>query len=411
MPNSLNLLGYSLAFLAYIFLLVLLVFSWRGRIMSSILIAATAISAAWAFLIARSVISEGLAVFIPMVELLKVAAWCFFLVKVIDLKPDEGEEATPPIWTRRFYWFFSFCVVLLALVPLVVKFLGVPQLMEMSADLNPAVWISITIFGMVLVEQVFSTTSTSGRWSSKYLCLGLGGVFAYDFAMYADAMLFKHLDPNLWSARGLINTLAVPLIAVSIARNPRWELGIHVSRHMVFQSVTLLGAGIYLMLMATAGYLIRFYGGVWGGVLQIFFLAATGVLLVILLFSGTIRAKIRVYLSKHFFSYKYDYREEWSNFTRTLSKINDDIPEQVIASVASLVSSPGGLLWAASDNGDYQLIANWNMPPPAIHPGGSFSSLVEFSRERDWVIDFEEYQSNPDKYGGLKLPDWLRGGP
>jgi len=89
---------------------------------------------------------------------------------------------------------------------------------------------------------------------------------------------------------------------------------------MAFHTASLLGAGIYLLLMAGAGYYLRLFGGEWGDVVQTVFLFAAAMLLVLLMFSGTLRARLRVFLSKHFFSYRYDYREEWLNFTRPLTE-------------------------------------------------------------------------------------------
>ena len=44
---------------------------------------------------------------------------------------------------------------------------------------------------MTLVEQLFRNAHPQHRWGIKFLCFGLGGMFAYDFYFYADAMLFK----------------------------------------------------------------------------------------------------------------------------------------------------------------------------------------------------------------------------
>ena len=60
--------------------------------------------------------------------------------------------------------------------------------------------------------------------------------------------------------------------------------------------------------MAGAGYYIQAYGGNWGTTLQLAFLTGAGVLLLTLLFSGQLRARALVLLSKHFFNYKSDYR-------------------------------------------------------------------------------------------------------
>ena len=48
------------------------------------------------------------------------------------------------------------------------------------------------------------------------------------------------------------------------------------------------------------------------------------------------RAKLRVLVGKHFFSYRYDYREEWLRFTQTLSA--QDSPQAMGEQV--IVASP-----------------------------------------------------------------------
>ena len=156
-----------------------------------------------------------------------------------------------------------------------------------------------------------------------------------------------------------------------------------------------------------AGYFIRYYGGTWGGTVQIVFFVGSGVLLIVLLFSGNIRAQTRVLLSKHFFSYRYDYREEWLKFTRTLAASETTVPERIIRAIASLVSSEGGILWAKQDNGAYAVLANWNMPEPDFTQGTELESMTDFVETNAWIIDIEEFRQNPSLYSGLVLPPWL----
>ena len=80
--------------------------------------------------------------------------------------------------------------------------------------------------------------------------------------------------------------------------------------------------------MAATGYFLRYFGGSWGTVLQAVFLFGALILLVVMLFSGTLRAWLKVFISKHFFSYNYDYREEWIRFTRTLSEDGAELGEK-----------------------------------------------------------------------------------
>ena len=71
--------------------------------------------------------------------------------------------------------------------------------------------------------------------------------------------------------------------------------------------------------MASVGYYVRYFGGEWGRALQLALVVAAMLGLGILLVSGSIRAKVKVLVGKHFFHYRYDYREEWLRFTQTLN--------------------------------------------------------------------------------------------
>ena len=174
----------------------------------------------------------------------------------------------------------------------------------------------LAVAGLVLVEQIYRNTPLDQRWAIKFLCIGVGGLFVYDFYLYANGLLFKQLDGAIWSARGAVFAMVVPLIAVSASRNPQWSLQVFVSRHVVFHTAALLGAGVYLLAMAAAGYYIRAYGGSWGGIAQAVFLFGAMVLLALLIQSGQLRSRVRVFLGKHFFKNRYDYREEWLRFTQ-----------------------------------------------------------------------------------------------
>ncbi len=405
---NIGLFSYLFAAVAFSILTILLIFSWRGRQLGAAVTLASALSAAWAVVSAVSTLYSLPVELMQVSELAKLASWCFFLLKILELKQAEkSTHSRISIFTSLFFLILALAIVFIFATPIVSRHMGFTDTLETEAGLIS--WLVFSVIGMLLVEQIFRNSSISERWALKFLCLGIGTIFAYDFFMFSDALLFKQINPDFWNARGLINGIAVPLIAISIARTPTFGMDIHVSRHVVFHSATLMGAGIYLLLMASAGYFIRFYGGTWGGVLQIAFLSGAGILLFVLLFSGTIRAKARVFLSKHFFSYKYDYREEWSKFTRTLSENEQDVPERIIRAITALVNSSGGMLWAKKDNLEqYELASQWNMTTePVSINNATLNSLDAFLEKSQWVIDIDEYNQQPDTYDDLDIPDWL----
>lgn len=405
MIANVGLLSYLAAFIAYFALSLLLVFSWRGRPFGGVLLVASLSTSVWAAAIAWGTLLEYPPIkLIQFLEMSRNACWIFFLLQLTSFRADGVEKSLGGFkWTPYFIVALALVLSLLYLGPIVLSQFSIPE--RINQNLVFITWLAIDTLGLVLLEQVLRNSNGSERWSIKYLGLGLGIIFAYDFTMYAEGLLFSQLDAQLWQARGLVVAVSAPLLTIAIARNSDWKMGLHVSRQVVFHTVTLIGAGFYLIVMAVVGYFIRFMGGTWGGVLQISFFAATGVLLIALLFSGKIRSQTRVFLSKHFFNYKYDYREEWLKFTDLLSGIGENVPDGITRTMASLVSSPAGLLYGRDNSGKFYLLSHWEMPLPSGDSG--IQELSEWLQKSGWVIDIDEYEANPDIYSDLELPPWI----
>jgi putative PEP-CTERM system histidine kinase len=398
-PLDIGLYSYTAAFLAYGLTSALIAVAWRNRPFHLSVLVACVFTAFWAGTIAvSSQLPYPAVTLMQLAEVLRNAAWAFVLLKYIAAQLQGTDHVLNS--GRLTIWFAFGLAGIISILFLLPGILSLP--FALQNDVSFATWLAMATAVLLLLEQIYRNGTKTERWSSKYLCLGLGFVFAYDFFMYAEALLFRQLDPVLWQARGFVVVLSAPMLAISIARNTDWNLGIHVSRHVVFHSATLLATGIYLLLMAIAGYFIRFLGGTWGSVLQISFLCAAGLLLLVLLFSGKIRAQTRVWLSKHFFSYKYDYREEWLQFTEILANSENNIPDAVIQAMAKLANSPAGLLWARGEAKSFKLLAHWDMPEP--EETGDLRILADWLESIQWIIDIDEWRREPDIYENLDIP-------
>jgi putative PEP-CTERM system histidine kinase len=185
-------------------------------------------------------------------------------------------------------------------------------------------------------------------------------------------------------------------------------MDIFVSRLMFFNTTALLGAGLYLLAMGQGGYYIRAYGGTWGTVVEIIFLFGAGLVLMVLFFSGKIRASLRVFINKHFFHYKYDYRDEWLRFIQTLSsgQPDDRLRERAIHSIAEIIDSPGGILWMRQMN-RFVPVASWQMQVSESNVLDSDHPLIEFMTAKEWLVDIDEFERDPELYNNLAIPDWL----
>jgi putative PEP-CTERM system histidine kinase len=398
--------SYSIAALAFAALTGLLTLSWRGKFQGAVLALAAGATAVWAAASAYATATGNYAALADLLEIIRDAMWLLFLWKLFEARAQVEQSPSRSQLQRV----FIFGTALLSAVFFFTFTLNT-RLVSGAAASSFALLIAgrvvISVAGLALVEQLYRNAQDAERWAIKYFCLGLGALFAYDFYLYSDAMLFHAMDAATWNARGVINALIVPLIAVSAARNPQWSVDIFVSRRVVFHTTALFGAGLYLLVMAAAGYYIRLFGGSWGGLLQIAFLFGAVVILLSVMFSGALRARLKVFLSKHFFNYKYDYREEWLRFTHTLSAGESGLAlrERSLQAVAELVDSPGAALWV-EERGVFRQVAQWNMPAiSAVET--EHCSLCDFLAERQWVVNLKEYAQHPDVYGDLRLPAWL----
>ncbi len=402
-------LGYSAAAFAFLLFTALLSTSWRGKTQGGMLLLAVVVTAVWAAILALQAAYQVVPVaLVWAVEALRALVWLVFLVRLL-LPPDR--EQNRYAGHLRLVWRAVLLLGLFLMIPfddLLLFNLETPDL-NLGFDPRFLGQVLLALCGMVLVEQLFRNTPADERWGIKYLCLGLGGIFVFDFYLFSDALLFRRIDSDIWYARGAVNALIVPLIAVASARNPQWSVDLFVSRRMVFHTTSLFGAGLYMLLMAVAGYYIRLYGGEWGRILQITFLFAAGIGLLAILFSGSLRAKMKVFLNKHFFNYRYDYREEWLRLIKVLSGEGEERPlqERVISAIAGIVESPAGLLWLRESSGGYGNVACWHLPEVGAKGSTGLESLIAFFERRQWVVNLEEYLDDPAFYADLELPDWL----
>jgi putative PEP-CTERM system histidine kinase len=160
--------------------------------------------------------------------------------------------------------------------------------------------------------------------------------------------------------------------------------------------------------MSLGGYALLAYGGSWGGLARAVFFVGAVLVLIILLFSSSLRSRFKVFLSKHFFHNKYDYREEWLRLIAALSGFEDRSTRQiVIKALAQIVDSPAGFLWVLREKENtYQLAATYYSEDvvPNIPVG---DPLIEFIKREGWLIDLQEYALEPKHYGDLRLPNWL----
>jgi len=333
---------------------------------------------------------------LPLVECVRICAWLLFIASLQVPNPKY-------LWSQL--WKKSGGRLLAAIWAGSLLF---SLVMVVAGSQANQIWVIalllLIVAGLAGLENMIRRANAETRWRLKFLVLGIGGLLVFDFILYADFLLFRVQNIPLWAARGIVNTVMVPLLAVAAARNRSWAIDIQISRQVVFQSSIGLISGLYLLGLALGGYYIRYRGGAWGEVAQIVVLFMGGVFFIALLASKQFRSRVRVYVSKHFFSYQFDYREQWLKFTQLLASntVTRPIESCALEAMAQLVESPRGQLWL-KDGTRYELMAQRNMPAP-VQALEANSAMIQSLAEKGWVIDLEARDT--ERFSPM-IPEWL----
>jgi putative PEP-CTERM system histidine kinase len=410
--NSLGVAAYSATAMAYAALSAQLALRARGSARAQLLLAAALLSVSWAGTGVALAWQPSLPLLLAqqVTDALRIGAWGLFLAALLPQPASSAARARllPP-QRLAVAAAVSTALALAAVTAHLESLPGAQPSHGPAAVLLYAAWAFTAILGLSICEQLIRQAPAERRWAIKPLCLALAAICVFDLFVFSQAMLLRQLDPQMWSVRGLAHAMPLPLVMLATARNRSWTIDLGVSRSVVVGSLALLLSGAYLLATAGAGYVVRIAGGDWGQAMQITFLFGAMLVLALLFFSGTSRARLRVFVSKHFFSYRYDYRAEWLAFTARLAAGGAPIGERSVEALANLVESPAGALWLQRDDGVFAPAARWNMPDPGFTLGQD-DPLAAFLTRTGWIVELPvaRLPDLPLPEALARLPDaWL----
>lgn len=264
-------------------------------------------------------------------------------------------------------------------------------------------FIVLNLWMLVLLEQLYRNANLQARWAIWPLVIALASVSIFDFVLYAQATMVDGIDFDFWYSRGFLALFVAPLLLISTRRVKNGEVRIFVSRNVVFYSSMLMIAGAYLLLMALAGYVINYIGGEWGSLVSIGFLMLSGIVLIALLITESLRRRVKVFIAKNFFANKYEYRDEWLNLIEKIETTSGENHYQMATHIMmSKVNALRGSIVKKVTAQHYQ---------PQYSQGVNITDQVEeqlvlvgnFCQQQGWIVDVNEYQQTPAIYPDLDL--------
>jgi putative PEP-CTERM system histidine kinase len=346
---------YAACFVSFLALIALMLLRGRSSWVGAMLLGAGAINAVWAANLAvPNLFPDGLN---GIFDSLRLSGWVIFAVALVALRAGRKNRLV-------FLPLFSAVAFAAVLVGIDVGMLIEPLFGgQAEPQIKNVLHVGLSVGGLLAVENLLRNIDEQQRRKLWPLCLALGAMFAFELFMYAERLMVPAADPTLPEGRGIVGFLAVPLIALAIVRNREWRIDIHVSRAVVLHTATLLATGAFFLCLSAIGIIVRQLGGGWGPALQLLMLTGSAVVLVAVLGGRELRLYLKQFVSRNFFSHRFDYRAEWLRFVDTVSNkvgSEDNLPVRVIRALAQIIDSPAGTLWSLGNDNSYSPEIGWN---------------------------------------------------
>lgn len=379
--------GYLFTAAMFLMVTVLLALAWRGQRNGALLILAVAVTTLWSGLLAFAAWKHALPFhWLLLAEVMRYGAWLVFVGALFRAWHVSGllrgfRVMGQVLWIGL----AAYC-----LVPILVPATAHGGLFNISVPLVGMLLLALV--GLVFLEQIFRNSEPRQRWALKFLLIPLVGMFAYDIFLYSYAVLYHAFNASAWAARGFVDGVLAPLLLVAAARNRRWSLEVGVSRGVVFYSASLLVVACYIIAIAAGGYYVRLYGGDWGKVAEIALICLALLLMLLVISSGQVRSRLKIFLHKNFFSLRHDYRQQWLRLTATMAAGDADaeLSVRAVRALAQTMDSPAGALFMRNDAEVYAFEASWNMQVPSVPQLDAGLPVFDFMRARRWIYDLDE---------------------
>lgn len=360
------------------------------------------------------------------------AAWC--LIAAVKggagLPTAVAEAARNLAWLVVIYRLFAADGRHASLAPIrpVLAVLAVVELLQVGLDVGVgrleadrihadagfaaivALRLLVTVGALVLVHNIYAGASRQSRPVLLWPAAALAVLWTVDLNYYTLAYVSGSWPLQLGAVRGLSAVALSAVLAIGGAQDLA-ALRFRPSRAVTFQSFSLLVIGGYLVAMVAVTRWLSFAGGEYAGLVGLAFLIVASAVAILFLPSRRARGWLRVVLTKHLFQHRYDYREEWLRFTRTIGNDRAEAPlgERVVQAIADIAECQAGLLLAPDEHGELTLAARWHWPSADVPAVAGDPATVAFFEREGFIVHMDDLRAGRDEKGeGRAVPDWLR---
>ncbi|PKF61428.1 PEP-CTERM system histidine kinase PrsK [Psychromonas sp. psych-6C06] len=266
---------------------------------------------------------------------------------------------------------------------------------------------AICLLGIIICEQLLRHDHSSRM--AKLIALAAFTIFAYDILVFSNLLLFAEHNQEIWHARGfvasatsLIMALTVIFYAPQLQQRGKFKL----SNSVIIFNTSITLVGFFLLIMALLGSIFNYLQISWlnASTIMLYVLAIFSI--IALSFSETARLTVFVWISKHFFAHKYDYKQQWMKLDKLLTQGGNSY-EKSLRAMLTIFSCQSGAVWIKGPQ-FYSMVNSINHGPLANNPiQNNHTPFIELLEKQEWIFQPAYNKNEIDKTNNQHLPEWL----
>ena len=219
------------------------------------------------------------------------------------------------------------------------------------------------LVGVILIlmnlERTFRAAVGTMRWRIKFMILGLGVLFIVRVYTSTETLLYHAIDRSQQTVDCGVLLVSCLLIFRSLLREGHFDIDVYPSHSVLQNSLTVLLAGIYLVIIGLFAKVVTLVGGIQAFPIKAFLVLVALVALTILLLSDRVRLLTSRFVSRHFQRPIFDYRTVWRKFTEaTASCVSQaELCQAAVKSVTDIFQALSVTIWLVDDKKEQLLFA------------------------------------------------------
>jgi len=247
------------------------------------------------------------------------------------------------------------------------------------------------------LERTYRASVGMMRWRIKFMLLGVGLMFVARAYTSTQTLIFLGIDLHLASVDATAGLAGVLLAARALFRSGHFALDVYPSQSVLRGSLTVLLAGIYLLVVGLFARVAAHWGGGTSFAVKAFGVLLALVFLAALLQSDRVKLHLGRFVSRNFQRPFYDYRTVWRKSVEgTASQIDQtELCRSLVRLLVDVFQTLSVGIWLVDDRKETIVLAAATFSPgtespfPTVKKSAAAEAIAFFQQHAD-PIDIED---------------------